>query len=189
MARIAQPLLTVAAYSVIIIVVFAFSGRSAEKTLYDRYLIKAEGEVLPVTDVKRALAFYHKVLDLPVDETPKKHQVPSVLLPGKQRLFMQQVPDTPDHFMPRPAAVVVRVRNGFERLHTDFLRRLAQPTREITKAHYWENMSPGSISQIFIGQWGRQFAVCDYDGNTLMFYRRAKLLLPESPAPDFSGKK
>jgi catechol 2,3-dioxygenase-like lactoylglutathione lyase family enzyme len=185
MSRTSQPVLVFSCYTAIIILVCAYSGVAARKTLYDKYLIKPEGAVIHVADVDRAIDFYRDVLDFSLAESDQDTEGErSLSLLGKKKLFLEPVPtrDGSGYQRPSAAAILIRVRNGFEKLHQELIARLGAPPQHIGHANYWESMQPGTISEIFQGQWGNQFAVCDPDGNMLVFYRPRRLLFEKTPA-------
>lgn len=94
----------------VILAVFYWSGKSSERIIYDRYLARLESVELEVADKKTAQLFYSKVLDL----RKTKDSETSYFLPDNRSLLLTERPD------PTKSHLLLRVRNGFERLHAVF---------------------------------------------------------------------
>ncbi|HQH27717.1 MAG TPA: VOC family protein [Oligoflexia bacterium] len=188
MSRTLQSVLVFFCYVAIILCVAVYSGRTGQKTLYDRYLIKPEGAIIQVADIERSVSFYNTVLDFPLADSRDSQTTRSFVLPGPRRLILEAVParqsdtdnQTDSRNLPRSAAVLIRVRNGFEKLHKEYASRLGRPAQPITNTSYWDDMQPDSISEVFHGEWGIQFAVRDPDGNMIVFYRPRRLLFEKA---------
>ena len=179
MPKLSWTLITFILYSVIIVSVFVLSGKHGQKTLYDKYLIKSDGAVIYVSNLTRAVAFYHDFLDFPLSalEQGDQDSAHCVDLPGRKKLFLEPAPQgvsTADYI--RPTAILIRVRNGFDQLHRELLARHGGSAESVKDVSAWQSIPAGSLSEIFEGRWGAQFAARDYDGNILLFYRPKKSL-------------
>jgi catechol 2,3-dioxygenase-like lactoylglutathione lyase family enzyme len=185
MSRGTQSILLFLSYTIIIVGVFVYSGKTREKTLYDKYTIYPESTVMRVSDLDKAKSFYSQVLDFPLLKSkgsPPAQNIVGFQLPGKRRLFVQSTPCLSDceRVNRSSEALLVRVRNGFMKLHRELAARFDRPEQKIDQVNYWDTMTAGGITEIFDGNWGKQFVISDYDGNLLIFYRPKKRLLGRS---------
>jgi catechol 2,3-dioxygenase-like lactoylglutathione lyase family enzyme len=185
MSRRTQSILLFFSYTIIIVGVFVWSGKFREKTLYDKYTIYPESTVMRVSDLDKAKSFYSQVLDFPLLKGkgyPPSQNIVGFQLPGKRKLFLQAAPcaSNCDGAAHSSEALLVRVRNGFMKLHRELAPRFDKPEQKIEQVNYWDTVAPGGITEIFDGNWGKQFVVSDYDGNLLIFYRPHKGLFGRS---------
>ncbi len=126
----------------IILAVFYWSGESSERIIYDRYLARLESVELEVADNNTAQLFYTKVLDL----RKAKHAPGSFYLPDNRRLLLRETKD------PSKSHLMLRVRNGFERLHGVFKKNISAE-------------KIGSLGEIQ----DKRFVVSDPSGNRFTF--------------------
>src|SRR5689334_14559294 len=52
-------------YTILIVGTFAWSGRGADLTVYDRVVVDWGGIAVPVTDLAKSERFYRGIIDLP----------------------------------------------------------------------------------------------------------------------------
>ena len=177
-----KPLTVFLSYAGVIVATLIASGLYREKTLYDNYLINMEGGIFEVSDLKVSADFYKNVLNF----TEFKGKIPPMpsleltfQLPGKKKLFLVSAPQSSTPTPAGRSGTVIRVRNGFEKLHSDLLSRLGQSlpaASNVNTNNFWENMKAQTISEIFTGPWGQHFVVCDPDRNMLIFYGPGRIL-------------
>lgn len=167
-ARIQLPLL-VTLYSGIVFGTLWWTSSVTNVTIYDKYLVRFEGVSLAVRDPERSIGFYREVLNfipLPASlATEHSENRTGVLLPDKRKLFFERAQDSAE---PRSPLVVLRVRNGFDRLHRELSERLAR-----FRAASGDSTPPAganrAISPIHSESWGEEFTVTDDDGNGVVF--------------------
>ena len=176
MSSTAQGILVALINGAVICGVCVWSGRFAERTIYDRYIVRFESTSIPVRDREVARDFYSRVLNF--TPLPAQHDTDKLIgfqLPEKRRLVLELRDATGTQ--PKAAdesntgLLVLRVRNGFEKLHEELVNRSGCTTQPVTPTNYLSNTKPGCISEIFEGERGWEFAVSDPDGNHLLFYR------------------
>lgn len=164
-------------YTAIVIAVLYWSGRVSEKTLYDKYIISLDGTAMPITDKNGAARFYSQVLNFdPIwkeDEQSEQKSIIGFELPGKRHIVLDFSDDQP----PRARQIysvmpVIRVRNGFDKLHAELVRRSASPAQPVAHGNHFQVLPPATVSEVFDGPLGSEFVVTDLDGNRLLFYRR-----------------
>ena len=169
MKQTLQTLGLFASYAVVILGTLFWSGRTVEKTLYDKYIIYLEGAILPTEDQKASAEFYGQVLDfnnLGQSLTPA-FGPNAFLITEKKKLFLRPV--TSGHNS--GPVLLVRVRNGFKQLHRELLRRYNNEAQQVEPGSAIDEIQAGKVSQIFSGTRGDQFVVSDPSNNRILFYR------------------
>lgn len=171
--------ITAAAYSLIIAATFWWSSGVVEKkSLYDRYIVNVEGGVLSVSDIGRAVNFYTDVLDFSPVRKKGEDGVIGFKFNNRQVLYLSLTPGTPQR-PPGLQTVILRVRNGFDKLHRALLTRRGNKAVQLRENSYrgdLERMAPGAVSEVAELPWGREFVVKDPDGNTFIFYSARRIL-------------
>ena len=179
-----QNIVTVCAYAGIIATTCWLSGKMmAGKTIYDRYIISFEGNVLTTSDAQQAKSFYMDVLDF----TPivRGDGLESTLVgfsfPGKRSMFVGLRPDIPAQSSKilLPQTSVLRVRNGFDALHSLIVARSGNPAVPLSPQNYeraLDVMTANRISEVVTFPWGKEFIAKDFDGNRLIFYSPRRIL-------------
>jgi len=126
----------------VILGVFYWSGGSAETIVYDKYLTRLEAIEFEVTDDITANSFYSSVLDLRKTDSVSN----SFYLPDNRTLLLKtSLGASKSH-------LILRVRNGFERLHAVFSKNI-------------ETEKLGALSSIK----DKRFVITDPSGNRLTF--------------------
>lgn len=167
-------------YSLVVIAVVARSSSTVEKTLYDKYIIYLEGAILPVSDHKNSADFYRDVLDLveqdpaPAGDSPEQQQSTFLITP-KKRLFLQS--NLPGQGIDRSPVLIVRVRNGFKKLHAELIKRTKFPVQTVETENALEQVKASHVTQIFRSSRGDEFLVSDPDHNRIIFYQPVRKLL------------
>ena len=178
-----QTLLTVCAYTIIIVGTMILSGKIFDrKTLYDRFIVRPEGNILFSTDMERTVRFYTEVLDF-VPIMSHEGAVPQVigfLAPGNQRMLLNLLPPSAEGTKRQEhptqlgtSAMVFRVRNGFPAFHEHIVERSGASTHPLSQESYVKDVSDlpsGHVSAVASLPWGSEFVVKDYDNNLLIFY-------------------
>ena len=142
-------------YSTLIVGTMWWSGTVTAPTVYDKYLVKLEGMSIRVKNLERAIPLYRDVLSfgiLPAEGT----DAAGFLLPDRRKLFVKLAKDEPGS-----AEVVLRVRNGFNRLYD----RLKGRIEELK-----DKSAGAAISPITPQAWGEEFVITDYDGNRFVYF-------------------
>lgn len=160
----------VATYTAIIFAVMFWSGWHTQKTIYDRFVVHVEGNILDVSDTQRSLSFYRDVLDFSIAPARDNSPMTGVLLPDDSKIFLRSSPRSAAA-AGRPSTLVVKVRNGFEKLQSSLVRRSGKPEYRNTRRNYLEEMDSGMISEIVERAWGQEFVACDPDGNRVIFFK------------------
>jgi len=173
MSRTTQTLGLVLVYTVIIVGTVIWSGRIVEKTLYDKYIIYLEGIILPVTDLEATSEFYRDVLNF--TELEKSPAVAfgerAFIIANQKKLFLRQIAEE-KRLTP---VIVVRVRNGFKKLHQSLLRRFGGKAQMMLNDDDFSKMDTGRVSQIIT--WknpGDQFFLSDQNHNIIIFYQQRR---------------
>ncbi len=161
-------------YGVVIIGTLFWSGKTVEKTLYDKYIIYLEGAVLPTSDQKASAEFYGQVLDFnPAGPDSAPTFGPTAfLITEKKRLYIH--PTVSEHR--HGPVLLVRVRNGFKQLHEEILKRYGTEAQRVEPGSAIDEIEAGKVSQIFRGTRGDQFVVSDPSNNRILFYRHRRQL-------------
>ena len=167
-----QLFLLIITYTATIIGVLLWSGSVVEKTLYDKYIIYLEGTLLPTEDIAESTKFYKDVLDFA--QVPEKknieHPQPAFLITPKKRLILT------DRKKNNSAVMLVRVRNGFAKLHKELVKRLGGEVVLAQQKDLLQSLKPRQLTKIFEGPRGRQFIISDPDGNKIIFYKPHRIL-------------
>lgn len=171
-------LLTVISYVAVIVGVIVWSGQTVEKTLYDKYIIYWEGAILPVSSIAQARAFYRDVLNFTEVDTPESGTAAAFLITPKKRLLLQATPQPPAD----GTVLIVRVRNGFGKLHDELVKRTHSEIEVLNPAQAIDAIHPGQVSQVYQGPWGKQFVIRDTDHNRIVFYEPFRKLFGASPS-------
>lgn len=169
MSRTTQTIAIIISYTVVILGTLVWSGRTVEKTLYDKYIIYLEGAIMPVSKEGRSVDFYGEVLNFNQVPSKKLRQFGkrAFLITQKKRLYLQPENGEP-HYGP---VLLVRVRNGFDKLHAELLRRYPGSPQQIDPKQAIQQIRAGHVSQVFRGKRSDQFIVSDPDNNRILFYR------------------
>lgn len=146
-------------YVIVIIGVLFSSTNIAEKTLYDRFIVNLEGISLQVENPQDSLRLLHEVLDfVPFETAHKKTAVLGVTLPDQRKILLEPLMAGDSSHSP---AIIIRVRNGFKKLHKKLLKRVESKPEASFR-----------ISAIIEGVFGSQFLVEDNSGTRLLFTQR-----------------
>lgn len=157
-------------YPIIIGISVLWSGTTVEKTLYDRYIIYNEGLILHAKDAAASRKFYADILDFPAFLSTKGFTSLGdfgFALGEQQSVYLRDkdVADT-------TPIVLVRVRNGFFKLHGELLKRLGSAAQIVVPETALSEISPGKVSEVYRGPLGDQFVVRDPSGNRVLFYQK-----------------
>ncbi|MCB0360883.1 MAG: hypothetical protein KDD44_14645 [Bdellovibrionales bacterium] len=172
-----KTLTTGSIYLAVIVVTCWVSGLVAGRaTVYDRYIVRLDGPLLAGAPTQELSSFYRETLEL--SEVRHDDQVLAFRLPDKKLLYIDRQPSEQRHgFRQR---LVLRVRNGFDKLHNEFVEKIEAPPEPLKFDDGYEDrlasLPPGSITQVAETSWGREFAIVDPAGNTLIFYTPKHLL-------------
>ena len=151
------------AYTSIAIAVLFWSGKSSEKRLYDKYIVRSSGLVFDVLDQETTKNFYQSVLDIPIENSSPK-SFKAVLPDGLVIEFKKKSTILPSNLQINSGGMLkLRVKNGFEQLHASLLQKEKQ----------FQSYN-GEISKIEESKKGKEFLVIDPSGNKLLFYKRFK---------------
>ena len=159
-----------AAYPVIIGFGVFWSSSAVEKTLYDRYIIYNEGIVFESDKIGPSSKFYSKVLNFPEGSKVNNASalgVSSFHISEQQSLHLAYN-ESPD----KSPIVIIRVRNGFKKLHQELIRRLGKESQNLGPDNNLANIKSGEVSDIFKGSLGDQFITRDPSGNRMLFYQK-----------------
>lgn len=183
MSKGLQTVLTVFAYTIIIVGTMILSGQIFDrKTLYDRFIVRPEGSILFSTDMERTVRFYTEVLDfVPImSHETTVPQVVGFLAPGDQRILLNLIPPAGGkQLQSEPqtqlgnSALVFRVKNGFPAFHESIVQRSGVQTHPLTQERYLNDvlgLPSGHVSSVASLPWGNEFVVKDFDNNLLIFY-------------------
>lgn len=154
-------------YTITIVGVCFWSGTVSQKTLYDKYIISLDGLLVPSQSKDNQVDFYSKILDFQPLRHPAEdasREIFSFQFPGKRKLLIEQVQETPS------ITPIIRVRNGFQKLHNALVRRSGQPEQPTGSNLDWTKIAKGTVSNVFDGSFGPEFLVCDAEGNKILFY-------------------
>ncbi|MCC6221564.1 MAG: hypothetical protein IT291_10030 [Deltaproteobacteria bacterium] len=189
--KIAQAFLLFVLYTAVVISTMAISGKVIQrKTLYDKFLINLEGLAFQSTDIERSIRFYIQVLDFkPIynrTDTAEGDKADGFLLPDNRKVFFnlsgtEQEIAGPSTHKGSTNLGIIRVRNGFKKLHSKIRSR-----NELLRAKYIKLNKDGTtfaenlenISEIKEQSWGYEFRVSDHMGNELLFYYTKKFSKP-----------
>ena len=153
----------------IVLGILRWSSTSSERTLYDRYIITLEGTLLSVRNRELAENFYKEILDFsPLKNKSEENQFSTFVLSNKAKIFLKEV-DSKLRNPPR-ASIVIRVRNGFYKLHKNLRRRIEEKPH-LAEAELDKNsLAAPKISAIIERDWGKEFVVSDLDKNRIIFF-------------------
>lgn len=158
-------------YTILIVGTFAWSGRGADLTVYDRVVIEWSGIVLPVGDLAKSERFYRQFLDLPpmapANHTFLKPEMSCLGLPGKKPLCLTLKSSAGSGFS--EAEVVVNVKSGFQNLYDLLKSRNESPANKEIGAV----LSPVALDGDL-----EYFTANDPDGNRIVFRRTKWFKLP-----------
>lgn len=172
MTQKAETLLVALVYSAIVLGIMALSGKTSEKTLYDRYLVSVEGIVVPISDYNSAVKFYTEVLDfIPIHANDNPTRVIGFRLANSRKLLFSLREHLPNSADSLPPLLVIKVRNGFEKLHRALAQRSDASVVTVAAEDFNELIPPSRVTQIVERSWGGEFVVTDPDGNRLLFYQ------------------
>lgn len=142
-------------YSSVLVGAMWWSGKVTEPTIYDRYRVRLEGVGIHVSELTRSVVLYRDILSF--EPLPgHKAQRAGFSLPDKRKLFVRA--GGPEG---AGSEIVLRVRNGFARLHEHLRGRIAT---------LGEGENIPTITPMLEVPWGEEFTVTDYDGNRFVYF-------------------
>ncbi len=158
-------------YTVIVVATLWWTSSVTSVTIYDKYVVRFEAVSLSCSEPARTAMFYRDVLNfLPISASAQTLHTPDRIgfqLPDKRKLLFER---TAQHGpVSEHPAVVLRVRNGFERLHRELRDRLSRFLAEHPPAGGHTVRVQPAVSPIHSQPWGEEFSVDDEDGNTFIF--------------------
>ena len=162
------------AYVLIIAGSMFISSRITSESIYDKYLINSEGFVIPYSDFSKAIVFYRDILNFKpfYKESFQKEEknIVGFFISKHSRIFLAPKNDYYPAASPANSTVVIRVRNGFKKLHDAIVQNSENSTEIfVTPENYLNIVERGRISSIVRLPWGREFVAYDYDGNKIIY--------------------
>jgi hypothetical protein len=145
-----------------------FSGRISEKSLYDKYLVDFDGVILPYSHYDATVYFYSQVLNFKplVKKLKDSKKVIGFEISKKRRIYLEPLAEVPDS---KGVVLNIRVRNGFDELHSQLVVRSEKPVHRAKRQDYLGLDARGVITQIVERAWGREFVAYDLEGNKVIF--------------------
>lgn len=173
MQGVKQFIIVATSYIVIICGTMYYSGIATTASIYDKFFISSEGIIIPTTDYKRAIEFYHNILDFDPIYSNSAHKSIDNIVGFKINRFLSLflVQRTAAAGPTSPGSTfVIRVRNGFEKLHKILINRTYTKLEvKATESNYLDLDEKGTISSIIQKPWGKEFVASDFDGNKVIF--------------------
>jgi hypothetical protein len=168
-----QFLSRVVVYGLVILLVMYWSGSRTTRTVYDAYRAELEGVAFSVKDRAASVLFYQRVLEF---QPIKSHnEIVGIQMPSSRRLYFRAESGS-------PSVGVIRVRNGFKKLHARLVTNSGEPSFNVPEGNYEQVLPPSRVSAIVRRSEGMEFWVADPDGNKLVFYeprRRSLSWMPQ----------
>ncbi len=172
MSNFKQTALLAVVYSFIIFGTMAISGWVSERNLYDKYIIEFDGIILPYQHYALTVNFYKNVLNFkPLLRKDKSKAIVGFEISSKRHMYLEPA----NEFSSSTGQTIsIKVRNGFDELHSQLVVRSEKPLTRVTKENYLSIKDKGVITRIVKRRWGREFVAYDYEGNRVIFteYKR-----------------
>lgn len=129
--------------------------------------------MIPTANHSEAVRFYRDTLDFePIFVNSKSKddkEIAGFKVNRFLTLFLTPLP-TSTNVPYSGSTVVIKVRNGFSKLHKALVKRSpSKKALQVTDENYASITERGSISSIIQKPWGKEFVAYDYDGNKIIY--------------------